>query len=96
MKPTSHVGNSATSKLLEQRRCLTVPVPKLRLASAERIRTALLHSDGAVVCQSFRVQRMRAALLPLLSLEYSGEGINSDFAVLRAVGGFLRGSAEAY
>lgn len=58
--------------------------------------TDLPHSDGAGVCRSFRAQPTRAALLPLRSLEYSGEGINSDFAALRVVGVFLRGSAEAY
>lgn len=57
----------------EQTLGATVSVPKLRLASAEWIKTDLLHSDGAAVCPSPRVQTRRAALLPLLSLEYCGE-----------------------
>lgn len=95
MRWTSRVGNPATSKLLEQqcRQTLTA-LPRRQLGSADWIKINLLHSDGAIVCKSFRAQRVRA-VLPLLSHESSRRGRNSDFAALRAVGGFLRDSAKA-
>lgn len=95
MRRTSHMGNSATSKLLEQQCCQTLTVLRRQPGSAAWIKMNLLHSDGAIVCKSFRAQRVHA-VLPLLSQEYSRQGRNSDFAALRAVGGFLRDSAKAY
>lgn len=90
------MGNPATSELFEQQCCQTLTASLRRqLGSAERIKTNLLHSDGAIVCKSFRAQRVRA-VLSLLSHESSGQGRNSGFAALRAVGGFLRDSAKAY
>lgn len=95
MRRASRVGNSATRELLEQHCCQTLAVPGRRLAAADWIKMDLLRWDGAIVCESFWVQRVRA-VLPLLSHGASRRGRNSDFAAPRAVGGFLRDSAEAY